>query len=154
MDSKTLLLLIVFVPLAGAFLLPVAGKVSSKLRNALAFCFVLIPFGLLLSALPAAISGAPHTFSISLPLGLSFGFLADGLAGRLAVNDSGGVGHVVTPLSCWVRTWCLDRRLAIRPATAKRKKITRAAHTKQSARRHTPRPAAGAVSFRLLSNFR
>jgi len=88
MASQTLLLLTVFVPLAGAFLLPIAGKVSKKLRNVLAMLFVLIPFGLLLSMLPAALSQTPPYFSVTLPLGLSFGFLADGLAVFMALASS------------------------------------------------------------------
>ncbi len=88
MAIKTLLLLVVFVPLLGSFLLPVAGRISKKLRNALAFLFVLIPFGLLLSMLPAALSKTPPYFSVTLPLGLSFGFLADGLAVFMALASS------------------------------------------------------------------
>jgi NADH:ubiquinone oxidoreductase subunit 5 (subunit L)/multisubunit Na+/H+ antiporter MnhA subunit len=88
MASQTLLLLTVFVPLAGSTLLPIAGKISRKLRNALAMLFVLVPFGLLLYMLPAAISQTPPYFSVSLPLGLSFGFLADGLAVFMALASS------------------------------------------------------------------
>ncbi len=88
MASQTLLLLTVFVPLAGSILLPVAGRISKKLRNALAMLFVLVPFGLLLYMLPAALSQTPPYFSVSLPLGLSFGFLADGLAVFMALASS------------------------------------------------------------------
>ena len=88
MAITTLLLLVVFVPLLGSFLLPVAGRISKKLRIALAFLFVLIPFGLLLSMLPAALSKTPPYFSVTLPLGLSFGFLADGLAVFMALASS------------------------------------------------------------------
>ena len=80
MGGQTILLLIVFVPLAGAFLLPVIGMVSPKVRDALAFVFVLVPFVLLFAALPTALSGTPYLIHVALPLGLSFGFLADGLA--------------------------------------------------------------------------
>ncbi len=88
MASQTLLLPVVLVPLAGSFLLPIAGKASPKFRNALAMLFVLIPFGLLVSMLPAALSQTPPYFSIPLPLGLSFGFLADGLAVFMALASS------------------------------------------------------------------
>ncbi len=88
MKSETLLLLIIFVPLAGAFLLPVAGKISAKFRNMLALAMVAVPFLLLAAALPAAISASPHYFNIPLPLGLSFGFLADGLAVFMAMTSS------------------------------------------------------------------
>ncbi len=54
----------------------------------MAFLFVAIPFGLLISMLPAALSDAPYTFDIQLPLGLSFGFYADGLAVFMAMVSS------------------------------------------------------------------
>jgi len=88
MSSEPLLLLIVFVPLIGAFLLPLAGAISPRLRNILALVFVAVPFLLLVSALPSAMSDAPHYFSINLPLGFNFGFLADGLAVFMAMTSS------------------------------------------------------------------
>jgi len=88
MENPYLLPLIVFVPLVGAFLLPLAGRISTKLRNALAFLFVLIPLGLLAALLPAALSETPPALHAALPLGLSFGFLADGLAVFMALVSS------------------------------------------------------------------
>jgi len=88
MTGPTLLLLVVFVPLVGACTLPLIGKISAKVRNALAFVFVAIPFGLLISMLPVALSGAPYSFDILLPLGMSFGFHADGLAVFMAMISS------------------------------------------------------------------
>ena len=88
MTGPTLLLLVVFVPLVGACTLPIFGRISAKVRNALAFAFVAIPFGLLLSLLPTALSSTPYTFDILLPLGLSFGFHADGLAVFMALISS------------------------------------------------------------------
>lgn len=88
MTGPVLLLLIVFVPLAGACILPLIGRASAKVRNAMAFLFVAIPFGLLISILPTALSGTPYTFDIELPLGLSFGFHADGLAVFMALISS------------------------------------------------------------------
>jgi NADH:ubiquinone oxidoreductase subunit 5 (subunit L)/multisubunit Na+/H+ antiporter MnhA subunit len=88
MDSKALLMLIVFFPIVGAFTLPIAGKFSTRLRNILALIFVCVPFALSIAALPAAIRGQPFTFDITFPLGLSFGFLADGLAVFMAMISS------------------------------------------------------------------
>ncbi|HWS30573.1 MAG TPA: NADH-quinone oxidoreductase subunit L [Clostridia bacterium] len=88
MDSITLLSLIVFIPLIGAFLLPLAGKVHKMLRNALALVFVLVPFVLCLLCIPAALNGTPYSFNFELPLGLNFGFLADGLALFMACTAS------------------------------------------------------------------
>lgn len=78
----------VFVPIIGAFILPIAGKISSHLRSILALIFVSVPFILAIAALPAAVSGKPFSFDITLPLGLSFGFLADGLAVFMAMISS------------------------------------------------------------------
>ena len=54
----------------------------------MAFLLVAIPFGLLISMLPTALSGAPYSFDVPLPLGLSFGFHADGLAVFMAMISS------------------------------------------------------------------
>ena len=89
MAGQTLLLLLtVFVPLAGACLLPLLGRLSAKLRNGTALALVLIPMGILISMLPKALAGTPLTFDILLPLGLSFGFYADGLAVFMALVSS------------------------------------------------------------------
>ncbi|MCL2462947.1 MAG: hypothetical protein FWF44_09800, partial [Defluviitaleaceae bacterium] len=89
-----ILLLAVFVPVAGAFLLPLAGKLSEKLRNALALVFVLVSFIFSAVLLKSAVSGAPVKVSLSLPLGMSFGFLADGLAVFMAMISS-FVGSII-----------------------------------------------------------
>jgi NADH:ubiquinone oxidoreductase subunit 5 (subunit L)/multisubunit Na+/H+ antiporter MnhA subunit len=90
MSSQALIVsLIVFEPLVGAALLPVIGKTSSaKARNVLALILVLVPFGLLLSVLPSALTEHPASFDILLPLGLSFGLHADGLAVFMALISS------------------------------------------------------------------
>ncbi|MDR3551626.1 MAG: NADH-quinone oxidoreductase subunit L [Clostridia bacterium] len=88
MNSKVLLMFIVFFPIIGAFLMPIAGKISSRLRNILALIFVCVPFALSIVALPAAIGGQAFHFDITLPLGMSFGFLADGLAVFMAMTSS------------------------------------------------------------------
>ena len=81
------LLAAVFVPIVGSLLLPFAGKISARLRNALALIFVGVSFLCTVALLPQAI-GNPIRFSVSLPLGLSFGFLADGLAVFMAMVSS------------------------------------------------------------------
>lgn len=88
MDSQTLLLLIIFIPMAGAFVLPLAAAISPKFRNALALGFVSIPLVLLATALPQAMSGASYYFNMELPLGLNFGFLADTLAVFMAITSA------------------------------------------------------------------
>ena len=88
MSSQPLLLLIVLVPLVGAFLLPIIGHISTRLRNALALCFVLTPFALLLALLPSSTSDAPLQLKAALPLGFSFGLMADGLAVFMGLASS------------------------------------------------------------------
>jgi len=94
MDGQVLLLIIVFVPVAGAFILPAAGAISVRLRNLLALAFVSVSFVAASMALPSAMSGRPYSFNISLPLNLSFGFLGDGLAIFMAMVSS-FVGAVI-----------------------------------------------------------
>ena len=88
-----LLLLTILVPSVGAFFLPLAGRASERLRDALALIFVLVAFFCSVAMLPSALSGQPAYMHISLPLGMSFGFLADGLAIFMAMISSfiGGI---------------------------------------------------------------
>ena len=82
------LLLAILIPLVGAFLLPLAAMVSERLRNILALLFVLAAFACSASLLPSALSDEPAFFHVWLPLGMSFGFLADGLAVFMAMISS------------------------------------------------------------------
>ncbi|HWR23169.1 MAG TPA: NADH-quinone oxidoreductase subunit L [Feifaniaceae bacterium] len=87
MTGQTLLLLTVAIPLLGAFLLPIAGRVSPKLRNALAFLMAAAPLVLSILALPSSLE-SPAVIRVALPLGLSFGLMADGLAVFMAISAS------------------------------------------------------------------
>jgi len=88
-----LLMLAILTPVLGAFLLPFAGKASVKLRDALALLFVVVPFLCSAALIPSALAGQPAYYHVDLPLGLSFGFLADGLAIFMAMISSliGGI---------------------------------------------------------------
>jgi len=86
--------LAVCVPVGGAFLLPLFSKVSEKLRNTLALLFVFNSFVCSALLLPAALAGHPVSIAIPLPLGMSFGFLADSLAVFMAMISS-FVGSVI-----------------------------------------------------------
>lgn len=88
MHLSAVLLMIVFVPLIGSCALPLVGRASARARNALALVLVLIPLGLLGTVLPAALSDAPPLLRAALPLGLSFGLMADGLAVFMALASS------------------------------------------------------------------
>lgn len=80
--------LCVLIPLLGSCLLPFIGKKSPKVRNALALVFVAAAFVLSLAALPALLNGNPLSIHVTLPLGLSFGLVADALALFMALTSS------------------------------------------------------------------
>lgn len=88
MESQGILLVCIFVPLLGAFLLPLLGRINAGVRNIMALIFVLTAFGAAAAALPYVMSGNPLLFRIELPLGLSIGFLGDGLAVFMAMTSS------------------------------------------------------------------
>jgi len=88
MEGSGIILVSIFTPLLGAFLLPLLGRISGVARNIAALVFVLTAFVASAIALPQAIAGTPLLFYISLPLGFSIGFLADGLAVFMAMTSS------------------------------------------------------------------
>ena len=85
MKKELILLLAIFIPNVGAFLLPLIGKFSTRLRNAAALLFALIPlfFSCLLAV--SVLQGSVVTVSKTLPLGFNFCFTADGLAVFMAI---------------------------------------------------------------------
>jgi len=88
MKNEYLLLIAVFLPIAGAFLIPVAGWISAKLRNGLALGFVLSSLIASACLIPSAISGQIITAKILFPLGFNFVLTADLLAIFMAVTSS------------------------------------------------------------------
>ncbi|HTY45066.1 MAG TPA: NADH-quinone oxidoreductase subunit L [Patescibacteria group bacterium] len=83
-----LLLSAVFVPLAGACILPLAGRVSLRLRNALALGFILVPFAASLRMIAPVLRNEAIPVNIPLVPGISLVFLADGLAVFMACVSS------------------------------------------------------------------
>lgn len=80
---------IVFIPIIGAFLLPLIGKVSKHLRNYLALIFISSSFILSATMIPRAMSGeAPLVFSTPFILGFNFTLTADSLAVFMACASS------------------------------------------------------------------
>ena len=88
MKGQILLPIIVFVPVLGAFILPLLGTISVRLRNLLALLLVSVSFVGAAMALPSALSAQPIQINIPLPLNLNFGFLGDGLAVFMAMTSS------------------------------------------------------------------
>lgn len=88
MDNRDLLLFSVFVPTAGAFLLPALGSISARLRNWAALLMVLVPLVASFLMLPQALSGSALVINKTLPLGFNFSFTGDALAVFMAMVSS------------------------------------------------------------------
>ena len=88
MEGQGILLVCIFVPLLGAFLLPLIGRINAGLRNIAALIFVLAAFVAAALALPYVLNGNPLLVKVQLPLGMSIGFLGDGLAVFMALTSS------------------------------------------------------------------
>jgi len=85
---KELLVMTFMVPIIGSFCLPLVSRFSAKLRNALSLVFVMTAFICSSALLPEVVAGRATMLRLELPLGLSFGFLADGLAVFMACVSS------------------------------------------------------------------
>jgi len=68
--------------------MPVLGRICTKVRNAAALLMVLSALVFACLCLPEALQGTAYRCSVALPLGLSFGFLADTLAVFMAITSS------------------------------------------------------------------
>lgn len=89
MSNATAVLLAVFAPTVGAFLLPLVGRSSLRIRNALAFVLIAVSLVCSLALVPSVASGEPIppiTLPLALPLNLSFS--ADALAVFVAIVSS------------------------------------------------------------------
>lgn len=80
MGFNQIMLICIFIPLAGAFLLPFVGKFSPRIRNLSALLFILISFLAASISLPRALIGLPYEIKQALPWGMSLGFAGDSLA--------------------------------------------------------------------------
>jgi len=88
MNTDHLILTAVFVPTLFAFCLPLAGRLSEKLRNGLALLLVAVPFLATLALIPAVLRGEAIVLSRNLGLGVNFVFSADPLALFVAAVSS------------------------------------------------------------------
>jgi NADH:ubiquinone oxidoreductase subunit 5 (chain L)/Multisubunit Na+/H+ antiporter, MnhA subunit len=98
MKGEVMLLAIVFIPLLGSLVLPIAGKVSIRLRNYLSLIFVSVPFITAGVAVHYLLSGqAPFLFLKPfkvMTLNMSFGLFGDGLA-LFMIMTSSLIGAVI-----------------------------------------------------------
>lgn len=88
MKYETMLLAVVFVPVLGAFALPLLGRISSALRNFFALLFVLASCVLSFKMISPVLSGSTIVVNHQLVLGFNFVFLADSLAVFMACVSS------------------------------------------------------------------
>lgn len=88
MNDKAVILLIVLVPTIGAFILPLIGRVSSRLRNFLALGFVCVSLVGSFLLLPSVLTGKVISINKCLTLGFNFTLNADGLAVFMAIVSS------------------------------------------------------------------
>ena len=86
--NQLLLLAAVFVPVIGAFILPLIGRISASARNILSLVLVLISLFCSISLLPSIISGERIIVGLAFPLGLNFILNADALAVFMAIVSS------------------------------------------------------------------
>lgn len=88
MQDNIVLLGIVFIPIAGAFIAPLLSRFSVHLRNWAALLCALLSFVLCLEIMPVILSGANITINKQLVLGFNFILTADGLALFMACVSS------------------------------------------------------------------
>jgi len=88
MRNQLILSLIVFLPVIGAFTLPITGKISETIRNVLSFLLVASSFVLSFMILPFVLKNQTITITKMLPLGFNFVLNADGLAVFMAIVSS------------------------------------------------------------------
>lgn len=88
MRNETILISAVFIPIAGAFILPLIGRISSRLRNLSSLCLILTPFVLSLFMLPVVLSGGSIAVNYQSAIGGNGIFTADSLAIFMAILAS------------------------------------------------------------------
>jgi len=88
MLKSNILLIVVFVPVIGAFILPVIGRISVRIRNALALILVSSSLTASLAITPYILAGHKITIIKQFFLGVNFTFTADCLAVFMAIVSS------------------------------------------------------------------
>lgn len=88
MQKESLLSLIIFVPILGAFILPFLGRISSFFRNWFSLAVIALSFILSSFLLPLTLKNQVVTIFKNFPLGFNFVLTADSLAVGMAVVAS------------------------------------------------------------------
>ena len=84
MTHETILGILVLTPLVGAFVLPLAARISESFRNILALAMVGVSFVCAALLVPAVVAGGTVTINVPLAIGDTL-FYADGLAVFMAL---------------------------------------------------------------------
>jgi len=88
MSKEAILFSIVLIPVCGAFILPLIGKISEPFRNRFSLLFAASSFILSFLLLRPALEGQSIIISKDLPLGFNFIMTADSLAVFMAMVSS------------------------------------------------------------------
>lgn len=88
MDPVSLLKTVVFLPLIGAFLIPILNLVSREVRNAFSISLGVLTFATAVMLVPAGIMNSSVSIQIPFPLGLNFVLVADSLSVFMAAVSS------------------------------------------------------------------
>lgn len=88
MTQENLLLNAVVVPVAGAFVLPLAGRLSERFRNVCSLAVVAASLVFSFSLIPSALAGKAVTLAKDGPLGINLVLVADPLAVFMACVSS------------------------------------------------------------------
>jgi NADH:ubiquinone oxidoreductase subunit 5 (subunit L)/multisubunit Na+/H+ antiporter MnhA subunit len=88
MRNETIVFLAVFAPIVGSLVLPLIGRASTRFRHFMAFTLVGVSLVCSLALVPSVMAGQTTTLRCSLPLGVDFVLVADGLAVFMAIVSS------------------------------------------------------------------
>ncbi len=88
MDNDTILLCAVFVPVVSSLIIPLAGRLSSPLRNIVSLIAVLVSFACSAALVPTVLDGGTVAWSANFAMGFNMSFAADALAVFMALVSS------------------------------------------------------------------
>lgn len=88
MNYNVVLLSIIFIPVVGAFIVPLIGRFSRRARDLISLALISASFVLSAALIPLVISGSTINFNMHLAFGFNMAFTADGLAVFMAAVSS------------------------------------------------------------------
>jgi proton-translocating NADH-quinone oxidoreductase chain N len=85
MSKELILLLIIFIPIIGVFILPLISRISASFRNVFSFAVIAFSFVFSFLLLPCALKNQAATIFQGFPFGFNFALTADNLAVYMAI---------------------------------------------------------------------